>query len=642
MLTAPPSPTATPISTSQINLAWTAVLNASFYRVYRNGVLVASPTGTTSSSTGLTPSTLYTFRVSTVGADGQEGPQGSAFTATTLALPDTTAPTVPGSVAATALSTTTIRITWAGSTDSGGSGLAGYRVFRSTTLTGTYAQLGPDLSAATLTLDDTSLSASTTRFYKVLAFDGNNNASALSAAASATTQPDVVTETFDFYISPTGSDSNNGLTTGTPWAITALATKGSQIARKRVGLLDGTYRLSGSDDTAMIYMTAAASGDSATHTVIKSVNPRQAVITTNNGSGGYPQGSGGIGAIDTIQINASYIDFVNIKMGPTGGHGFTVLDAHDVLFEGCHLFDMYAKRKTSYNDDNMGAIFFRQKAIPKSNITVRNCLIEDIYARTQTVGSNDSNGVGDLFGVSNLLVEYCTFRRMGSVMFWKDLTTNVTFRYNRVEECSGFTYAWCTANTALRPSTNEVYGNLAKVNWGFGPGSANLQGDVSNVANFYNNTVILDLVAGANVCDFGFLNLMGGASSQALKFYNNAIYLNPSFALFNGMIVFPAASQTLNSRISVWDYNRYSKFNIEDYKSGVSYSTLGAWQATGRDVNSPAVGSLGLVNQSGTTVDEFRPAAGSALLSAGRVGGTGSTPCDIGWTGVTSTVGHDW
>ena len=163
------------------------MLGAASYRVYRNSVLVDSPTGTTSSSTGLTPSTQYAFQVSAVNSDG-EGPKGTAVAATTLALSDTTAPSVPTGVTAAALSTTTIRVNWNASSDTGGSGLAGYRVYRATTLAGTYSQIGSDLSAATLTYSDTTLTGSTTRYYKVLAFDGAGNASAQSTAVNATTR----------------------------------------------------------------------------------------------------------------------------------------------------------------------------------------------------------------------------------------------------------------------------------------------------------------------------------------------------------------------------------------------------------------------------------------------------------------------
>lgn len=102
--------------------------------------------------------------------------------------PDTTAPTIPTAVGATALSSSAIRVTWFASTDSGGSGLLGYRVLRSTSSGGPFSQVSPDLSVASLAYDDTGLAASTQCFYRVVAFDGNANVSAQSTTASATTQ----------------------------------------------------------------------------------------------------------------------------------------------------------------------------------------------------------------------------------------------------------------------------------------------------------------------------------------------------------------------------------------------------------------------------------------------------------------------
>lgn len=103
--------------------------------------------------------------------------------------PDTTAPTAPLSVTATALSATSIRTSWAASTDTGGSGLAGYRVLRAPAAGGPYAQIGSDLSVASLSYDDTTVSPNTTYHYRIRAFDGAGNESALSATASATTPP---------------------------------------------------------------------------------------------------------------------------------------------------------------------------------------------------------------------------------------------------------------------------------------------------------------------------------------------------------------------------------------------------------------------------------------------------------------------
>src|ERR1700758_1600452 len=66
---------------------------------------------------------------------------------------------------------------------------------------------------------------------------------------------------FDFYISPTGFDSNPG-TFEQPWAITALNTHRSAYAGKRVGLLDGTYNVVtvGVTDTSGSQVALAVNG----------------------------------------------------------------------------------------------------------------------------------------------------------------------------------------------------------------------------------------------------------------------------------------------------------------------------------------------------------------------------------------------
>ena len=94
---------------------------------------------------------------------------------------DTTAPTVPAGLAATAQSATQVQLTWTAATDSG-TGIAGYRVFRDGGATAIATVTGT-------TYVDSGLTASTAYSYTVRAFDGANpaNESAASTAASATT-----------------------------------------------------------------------------------------------------------------------------------------------------------------------------------------------------------------------------------------------------------------------------------------------------------------------------------------------------------------------------------------------------------------------------------------------------------------------
>ena len=93
---------------------------------------------------------------------------------------DTTAPTIPENLVATAVSPTQVNLTWSASTDSGGAGLAGYRVLRD----------GIQIAITTATdYSDGGLTAGTAYGYFVLAYDNATppNVSASSFAASATT-----------------------------------------------------------------------------------------------------------------------------------------------------------------------------------------------------------------------------------------------------------------------------------------------------------------------------------------------------------------------------------------------------------------------------------------------------------------------
>lgn len=89
---------------------------------------------------------------------------------------DAQPPIVPSNLAATALSSARVRLTWAASSDN--VGVAGYRVYRNGTLVG---------SATGLSFDDAGLSAASPYEYRVAAFDAAQNVSALSDASSATT-----------------------------------------------------------------------------------------------------------------------------------------------------------------------------------------------------------------------------------------------------------------------------------------------------------------------------------------------------------------------------------------------------------------------------------------------------------------------
>ncbi|TDC87878.1 hypothetical protein E1292_46290 [Nonomuraea deserti] len=96
---------------------------------------------------------------------------------------DTTPPGTPGAPSASGTTSTATTLSWGASTDSGGSGLAGYDILRATG--DTFTRVG---GSTTTSYTDTGLSPATTYRYRVRARDGAGNLSPESATVTVTTQ----------------------------------------------------------------------------------------------------------------------------------------------------------------------------------------------------------------------------------------------------------------------------------------------------------------------------------------------------------------------------------------------------------------------------------------------------------------------
>jgi len=182
--TAPSQPsglTANAVSSSQINLSWSASTDnvaVTGYQVLRNGTLLTSLGNvTTYQDTGLAATTTYTYRVRALDAAGNVSSLSTAASATTLAAADTTAPTTPTGLTANAVSSSQINLSWSASTDN--VAVTGYRVYRNGVFLVTLGNV--------TTYQSTGLNSSTTYSYNVDAIDAAGNASGTSTAAGATT-----------------------------------------------------------------------------------------------------------------------------------------------------------------------------------------------------------------------------------------------------------------------------------------------------------------------------------------------------------------------------------------------------------------------------------------------------------------------
>jgi fibronectin type 3 domain-containing protein len=231
--TTPSNLTATAVSSSQVNLSWTAAtdnVGVAGYQVERCSgtgcstfTQLATPTGTVYSDTGLTASTVYSYRVRAADGAGNLSGYSNTVTATTQAAVDNTPPSQPTNLTATSVSSSQINLSWTASTDN--VGVTSYQIERCqgagcTTFTQIATQSGT-------TYSDMSLAASSVYNYRVRATDAAGNLSTYSAIANATTAAGTPTGgTIAAYAFSEGSGSvtadssgngNSGTLNGATW-----------------------------------------------------------------------------------------------------------------------------------------------------------------------------------------------------------------------------------------------------------------------------------------------------------------------------------------------------------------------------------------------------------------------------------------
>ena len=250
--TAPSIPTgltAAAISSTQINLSWTAStdnIGVTGYKIFRGGVQISTVTNATVYiDTGLTANTNYSYTVSAFDLAGNNSSPCTAVSAVTPPLADTQAPTVPTGLTETSVTAAQVNLSWTASTDS--FGVTGYKVFRGGVQISTVANV--------TTFIDTGLTANTVYSYTVSAFDAAGNNSAQCPVLSVTTKSPPLTSINDNilgtgdnqfnysdnwnYGSQTGAYLNDNHWSGTTDAFYQVQFTGTQI--KLYGATDSSH-----------------------------------------------------------------------------------------------------------------------------------------------------------------------------------------------------------------------------------------------------------------------------------------------------------------------------------------------------------------------------------------------------------------
>ncbi|MDR2692886.1 MAG: fibronectin type III domain-containing protein [Chitinispirillales bacterium] len=227
ILNAPTNVNAISTSSSSISVTWASVDGAAGYRVYRNTSAGGTyePVGSTSSTSytdnGLSPGTTYYYKVSAY--KGNVESSQSSYANATLDLDP------PSSVSAISTSSSSISVSW-----SLVNGATGYRVYRSTSFSGSYYEIATRTSSST-SYTDNGLSPGTAYYYKVSAYNSNVESSQSYPPASATTS---LPPPSDVSANSTSSSSIS-----VSWSSVSGVT-GYRVYRSTIA--DGTYSYIGS------------------------------------------------------------------------------------------------------------------------------------------------------------------------------------------------------------------------------------------------------------------------------------------------------------------------------------------------------------------------------------------------------------
>ena len=298
---------ATATGPTAVGITWSAATDSGGsgvkeYIVYRGGTAAATVTTTSFTDLGLTATTQYSYQVSARDNANNESNRSAVVIATTLAAPDTTAPSVPTGVTATATSATTVSVSWSSATDPGGSGVKDYTVYRGGLAVAT---------VATTSFADTGLTANTLYAYQVSARDNTDNQSSPSLVVTATTlaTPDITPPSVPTGLAATASGAT---TVNVSWSAASDA-GGSGVKNYivyRGGVAVATVATTSFADAGLTASTLYAYEISARDNALnESARSAARNVTTLAASDTTPPGAPGTlttSAVSATQINLSW------------------------------------------------------------------------------------------------------------------------------------------------------------------------------------------------------------------------------------------------------------------------------------------------------------------------------------------------
>jgi hypothetical protein len=475
--------------------------------------------------------------------------------------------------------------------------------------------------------------------------------------------------TFDFYISPSGSDSSSG-SLSAPWSITSLrvgSTNFSKMPGKRIGLLPGTYSVGNyvfaDSSTGALQIpggTSSASTYVASCDSSGNYSPRTAKITALlNGVYGGQAGYGHNGPIishvgtypNTYPVGYLTLDglvisgfsYKGIRIGGnSSGDGPSGL--RGIVVQNCEFTG--GAHNSGDATDNTNALWLDYTV----GALVTNNYFHDNYGFNKT-DMGHLNGV-ICWGCQGTTVQFNTLINAGNIYGKEVANQGNTVQYNYVDASMYTTTGsssgiedWTGANTGGLTQTTNINNNIIKSSaWGIQGATLSYSYGWTTPVNIYNNTIILSKGAGPYPAAW-----VTSQSSRNVRFYNN-IYAGVADG--SGYKSFH-----LNAKgPAVWDYNLYIATGMSWELSEDSALGSAAGSYTSQSAVQSAVAGLGGISSidthsissdspgfagSGALALAYKLASTSPARNRGSTNGTTSgAACDMGaWGNGATQVG---
>jgi len=269
----------------------------------------------------------------------------------------------------------------------------------------------------------------------------------------------------NYYVSPNGWDSNDGLTIATPW-------KSVNYAVQRAYAGDTIYLMDGTWTDEQVYFGRAGNATNPIKMVRYSGNP-----TLYGGNHAISIQDSSYITLDGITIshskdgldvrNSNSINLFNITiLDPLyASSGLSIMDgSHDVLVDSCRIEgDAWNSLQISGRNSQNGLWMYNIS----SNITINNCTISD----------NNIHGLIDFFGIiTNITVKnnHLFNGRSGTIYSHQGLAEKLYIKNNLIHDSSmGIYFDGGATNSYIENNTiyniDSTYGNpiyWRNGNWG--------------------------------------------------------------------------------------------------------------------------------------------------------------------------------